>query len=311
MSQSTSGSSSRTQSGSSLATGTLESDGTSGRAENKSVTSTIAETTYTGAGFIDAGGTDGHSSSYEMIEASIGVGVLGLLSGSAGISTNNGSSAVHHRTTSSLKGRISPIGNGTVIDPDGSYFDLSNYNTSSSQHARSLVGLQTGSGSSTFTASGSRVNNRAGTSSLTANSSLVGNSSSTLTSSSHQDQLRSASSASHSESLYNSSLTASSSLHREMAGTDAMTASNVSDREYYSQLFDALKQMWEDTQIIIRKLEAQMLLASRYLKETMSVTTPQGTLVGVPALVTDSTLVQRPGIRPTFIINPYDPWLVR
>lgn len=316
VSQSASGSSSRTQNGSSTTLGSLTNpdtgarDGTSGIVTSRSLASNISETYYYGAGNIDPNNpADGRSSEYTTREAQGSASLLGLIGGNVSFSIMNGASSVYHTTTSSLKGRINPIGLG--IDERGSYFDLSNYSTSSSQHARGTTGLQVGAGSASFNASGTRINNRAGTSSISAASSTVGNSASSLTSSSHQDQTRSASSTSHSESLYNSSMVASTRAHREMLGADTMTSANANDREYYSQLFDALKSMWTDTQAIIRKLESQMLLASQYLVSQLTTTTPQNNLVQVAAFYSDRTLIQRPGIRNRALYIPYNPWIVK
>lgn len=318
MSQSASGSSSRTQNGSSTTLGSLANpdtgamDGTSGIANAKQITSTISQSSYQGGPLSDfiqysitipPGLT--HPGYMTSLYRSNSAAALGLVN----LSSTVGSSSVYHRVKSSFLGRI----NNDLIsyDPSGAVGDYSIYNTSSAQHARGMTGSQVGAGSSTFSSSGSRSNNRAGTSSLVANSSTLGNSSSSMTSVSHQDQTRTATSSSHSESLYNSALTASSALHREMTGADAMTAANTSDREYYSQLFDALKQMWENTQVIIRKLESQMLITSQYLVGKLNVKLPQSSLVGFSASLTDRTLIQRPGVRNHSIYIPYHPWIVR
>lgn len=325
MTQSASGSSARTQNGSSTTLGSLANpdtgamDGTSGVATSRAVTSTISVSKNFGDGFVspdnsnpliepswnEGGDSDFDAQHTSSQYQSASGNILGLVSAAS----MRGKGMTVHYVESQTLGRINP--DLVSYDAYGAIGDYSTYNHASSQHGRSTVGSQVGAGSSSFLSNGTRTNNRAGTSTLTANSSSVGNSSSTLTSSSHQDQIRTAASSSHSESAYNSTMTATSSLHREMTGADAMTASNTADREYYSQLFDTLKQMWEDTQVIIRKLEAQMLLASRYLNEKLSVTTPQAQLIGVPALVTDQTLIQRPGIKPLFVPNLYSPWIVQ
>ena len=325
VSQSSNGSSSRTQNGSSTTLGSLANpdtgamDGTSGIAKSSAITSTISVTKNFGDGFVtpdnsgviinpewnEGGDSDfdpGHvSSQYQSASGNI----LGLVNASS----MRGKGMTVHYVESQTLGRI----NGDLVsyDPEGAIGDYSTYNTATSQHARGTVSAQVGSGSSSFTASGSRTNNRAGSSSLSASSSTLGSSSSTMTSLSHQDTNRSASSSSHSESSYNSSMTASSSLHREMTGADTMTSSNSDDREYYSQLFDALKEMWNETQVIIRKLESQMLLASQYLVGKLTTKTPQNNLVGVAAAFSDHTLIQRPGLRNRALYIPWNPWVVK
>jgi hypothetical protein len=288
--QSSSGSSIRTQSGASLATGDLDTDGTSGKAASNFIQSTISTTVYEGGGVspstisaIPSG--NGLASTYESVSAS----ALGLISASWA----NGAGAIRHKVTPTTMGRINAAGG---VDTDGAAGDYATQGTSSSQHARSLVGSQTGSGSSTFLLSGTRQNNRVGSSTSSASSSTVGNSSSSLSSAANESQLRTASSLSHSESAYNSTMAASSTAHRESAGSDAMAASGATDREYYSQIYDSIKQMWEDTQEAIRSLESKMLITTRYLVEKLTVATAQSPLVGQIALPTLPTLTQRPGV---------------
>ena len=90
-----------------------------------------------------------------------------------------------------------------------------------------------------------------------------------------------------------------------------MTATATGDREYYSQIFDSLKQMWEDTLEAIRRLESQMMLTGRYLIETLGVTTSQAALVGAVSLPTAPSMIQRPGVTRSFIHKPFDRFIVR
>lgn len=312
MSQSSSGASSRSQSGSSLATGTLATDGTSGKATAMSATGTVNTTKHRlvtkdlVTRVPDWGGItnptttdDSMSSSFATVSGGLG----GLVSANAMV----GNSGASHRTKTETLGLINPDGTRDAGDPG----DYSMVAKSSADHARSLSGSQSGSASSTFTSSGTRQNNRSGSSVAASNSSSLGNASSTMTSASSDSQTRTAQSASHSESLFHSSMTASSIAHREMTGADNMSSIGSVDREYYSQIFDSLKQMWEDTQEIIRKLEAQMLLASQYLVSKLTTITPKSNLVGVAAIYTDRTLIQRPGVRNQSIYIPYNPWIVK
>jgi hypothetical protein len=300
--QSSSGSSSRTQTGLSTAKGALAPDGTSGQASSSYVSSTISKNKH--EVITETGGLAGNPSPSIIVDdgtltsAYVTGSVAVLALGTA--SVMQGASGVGHKQTPSTLGRISP---GGAISTDGAPGSLAMLGSSASSHARSLIGSQTGTGSSTFSSSGTRVNNRTGSSVSSSNSSMTGNASSSMSSSSHDDQTRTAASASHSESAFNSSMTASSTRHSEMAATDAMAANGSIDREYYSQIFDSLKQMWEDTQEIIRKLESQMLLASQYLVNKLTVTTPQSTLVGQVSLKALPTLTQRPGVR-----SPIDPF---
>ena len=328
MAQAASGSSSRNQSGSSLARGTLDADGKSGRGRSTIASGVINLTRYSlvaGAPnpTISIGDTVlpipnpmpddvNKTSSFVVIGAHLpsipGVGALGEATVQVGNST------ITNIVESALRGRINADGtfNNNLseagLPPDGLYSSVSG---SSSEHARSLVGAQTGSGESTFTSSGTRANNRADSSTATSSSSSLGNSVSTMTSTAHDESNRVAASTSHSESLYNSSMTASSIGHRESLATDAMTATATGDREYYSQIFDSLKQMWEDTLEAIRRLESQMMLTGRYLIETLGVTTSQAALVGAVSLPTAPSMIQRPGVTRSFIHKPFDRFIVR
>lgn len=174
-----------------------------------------------------------------------------------------------------------------------------------------MTGSSTGTGLSTFTASGSRTNNRASSSTMTASSSSLMTSSSTSSNGSHDEHHRTSSSTYHAESSFSSSMVATSTSHRESAGASSMTLTGLFDREYYDQIFQSLQQMWEDTQEAIKKLEAQMLLTARYLTQKLTTVTPQAGLVATAALPTASTLTQRPGVAGVPLFGSFDPWRVR
>jgi hypothetical protein len=310
MSQSTSGSSSHSQSGSTVTTGNLAADGTSGKATSMSTTGTKNTTKHRlvpfGAWVSSLAGIGNPTSDTPDLTSSL-VSVSGSIAGLVSASFMVGNSGVSNRMKTETLGLVNY--NGTLDAGDPSDFSL--VTRSSSDHARKTTGSQTGSASSILTSSGSRQNNRSASSVAASDSSTLGNASSTMASSSSDSQTRAASSTSHSESAFHSTMTASSTLHREMAGADNMSNVGAIDREYYSQIFESLKQMFEDTQEIIRKLEAQMLLVSQYLISKLTTVTPHNNLVGVAAAYTDRTLIQRPGVRNQSIYIPYDPWVVR
>lgn len=92
-------------------------------------------------------------------------------------------------------------------------------------------------------------------------------------------------------------MVASATSHRESLGAGSMLSTGVLNREYWSQIFAALKQTWEDTRVAIERLEQQVLLPARYLAEKLAVTTPKAKLVGQAALPTAPTVIQRPGAK--------------
>jgi hypothetical protein len=69
--------------------------------------------------------------------------------------------------------------------------------------------------------------------------------------------------------------------------------------------------MWQNAQIIIRKLESQMLLASQYLISKLTTRYPTNHLTGVAGIFSNRTLTQTPGVRNRAIYVPYNPWIVR
>ena len=305
MVQSSVGLASRTQEGSSLARGTVFDDDTSGMANASSAYSVVSKVKHEVTPFafsVDPQIPEENlTSSFKTTSGNI----LGLVSAS----WMEGNSGVSHKVTPSTFGRINPSGG---IDTDGASGDFSGQSSQSASHERQLVGSQLGSGSSSLTASGGRFNNRSGASSSAANSAMSGNSGSSMSSSTSETQARSATSASHSESSFNSSLVASSSVHSQMTGSGNMVASKSQARDYYSQIFDSLQQLWLDTQEAIKMLEAQMLVTSRYVTEKLAISTPQTQLVGQISLPTLPTMTQRPGVFSGVVaVSPFVRFIVR
>jgi hypothetical protein len=296
----------RTQSGSSEAKGTLANDGTSGKETTKTTRGQVTSTLYEVKPFAFSPEpsiiiADGNLTSGFKVTS-------GHVSALVSASWSEGNSGVGHRVTPSTLGWIKQDGSLDFAGASGNWNVKSD---SSVEHGRSLAGSQIGSATSTYSASGTRTNRQTGSSSASSSSSATGNTSSNMTSSSLESTVRTAASASHSESAYHSNMTASSLSHRESTSGDVMTSTGETDRNYYSQIFESLKQMWDETQDVIRKLEAQTLLASRYLVDQLSVATPQARLVGNIALPTAPSLIQRPGVAGTRIEKPFNRFIVR
>lgn len=103
--------------------------------------------------------------------------------------------------------------------------------------------------------------------------------SSSMTSTAHAEQHRHTEMVGTSNADGNGSSDASSISHRATTGSSQLVSTNTLDREYYSQIFESLKVMYENTLNEIKQLEQQVLQASRYAVKKMTVRTAQAGLV--------------------------------
>lgn len=126
---------------------------------------------------------------------------------------------------------------------------------------------------------GSRTNDvtRAQDSNMVGSGNTV--SQSQMTSSAASLSHRESSSVASSRSLSTGAMTSTSTSTRRGAGASNMVSTDRSDRQYYNQLFEALQQMWKDTQQQIKDLEMQMGLAKRYLIQKLPTKSSQQAII--------------------------------
>lgn len=213
------------------------------------------------------------------------------------VNTSNIDSVTHRSVSFPFLGGFTAQFGRRHMDPDQnrSKFKMTDDNhgltESSQRHTVVTEGLADENfDTQTTDGEGERINAVSRTSTSTMTGSATSTSSGTMTSISHDESHRNATSTAHSESSGHAESTGGGTSHRTGQGASSMISSGASDHQFYSQIFESLLKMWDNTMEQIKALEQQVLMPQRVQIRKLSTITPRATLVATAAGRTNAIL---------------------